>query len=217
MNDSGPIDCETFDAHAEELALGQQEEPLRGRLLAHAGGCPWCHSLIDGLGAVADRLLLAAPQIEPPAGFESRALARLGAHEGGPTRRLAGFRWLVGAAVVGAVAAAGVFLVLAPDDQQATTTTAAIVSTAGTEVGSAQLVAEPMPHLVVSIVAPRPGPGIRTCELRRADGAWEEVGWWDAADIASGVWAVGIDPALLDATAMRITSGGDAIATATFG
>ncbi len=217
MNVDRPIDCETFDAHAEELALGQQNEPLRGRLLAHAALCPRCHSLIDGLGMVADRLLLVAPQIEPPADFESRALARLGAQAAGPTHRPVGFRWLVGAAAVGAVAAASLFLVLAPGDQPATITTAAIVSTAGSEVGSAQLIAEPVPHLVVTIAAPHPGPGIRTCELRRADGTWEEVGWWDAADIATGVWAVGIDPDLLDATAMRITSDGDAIASATFG
>jgi len=217
VNESQQIDCEAFDAHAEELALGQLDEPLRGRLLAHAAGCPHCHSLIDGLGTVADRLLLAAPQIEPPADFESRALARLGAQTHGAGRRLAGFRGLVGAAVAGAAVAAAVFLVLAPDDRQGAVTTAPIVATAGADVGSVQLIADPVPHLVISIPAPRPEPGIRTCELRRADGAWEEVGWWDAADIATGVWAVGIDAALLDATAMRITSGGDVIATATFG
>ena len=217
MNDRRPIDCELFDAHAEELALGQQDEPLRGRLLAHAAGCPHCHSLVDGLGTVADRLLLAAPQIEPPADFESRALARLDPHTSGAHGRVAGFRWLIGAAVVGAMAAAGVVLALSSDGRPTDIATAAIVATAGSEVGSAQLVAEPTPHLVVSILTPRPGPGIRTCELRRADGEWEVVGWWDAADIASGVWAVGIDAGLLDATAMRITSGGDVIATATFG
>jgi hypothetical protein len=217
VNNIQQIDCEAFDGHAEELALGQVDEPLRGRLLAHAAGCPHCHSLIDGLGTVADRLLLAAPQIEPPADFENRALARLGAPTGGAIRRVAGFRWVVGAAVIGAVAAAGVLLAFSPGDRQTNLATAAIVATAGTEVGSAQLIAEPTPHLLVSIPAPRPGPGIRTCELRRADGEWEEVGWWDAAGIASGVWAVGIDAALLDATDMRITSGGDVIATATFG
>lgn len=216
MNDSPPIDCELFDAHVEELALGQQDEPLRGRLLAHAAVCAQCHSLIDGLGSVADRLLLAAPQIEPPADFESRALARLG-RQPAASRRVAGFAWLVGAAVVGAMVTAGVFMTLSSGDRHDEVATAAIVATGGTEVGSARLVAEPTPHLVVSIPAPRTGPGIRTCELLRADGTWQEIGWWDAEDIATGVWAVGIDAALLDATAMRITSAGDVVATATFG
>jgi len=63
---------------------------------------------------------------------------------------------------------------------------------------------------------PRPGPGVRHCELLAPDGTWDEVGQWDAAGIASGVWAVGVDPTLLDATAMRITQDGAVLATATF-
>ena len=101
-------------------------------------------------------------------------------------------------------------------DGEPTAATASIVAATGSEVGSVQLIAEPTPHVLVTIAAPRPDPGFRTCELQRPDGTWEQVGWWDAADIASGVWAVGIDPTLLDAKAMRIISDGDVLATATF-
>ena len=213
MSEWGSIDCEEFDAHVDELALGQLDEPLRSQLLAHTVECPHCYSLLDSLGTVADRLLLAAPQVEPPAGFENRALARLDTATVGSTRRARGLRW-VAAGAVASVIAAGALVAVRVDDRPKEVT-AAIV-TAGTEVGSVQLIAEPTPHVLVVIDTPRPGPGIRACELQRPDGTWETVGWWDAADIASGVWAVGIDPALLDATAMRITADDDVLATAVF-
>ena len=215
MSEHGSLGCERFDAHADELALGQLDEPLRSELLTHAADCPHCHSLLDSLGTVADRLLLAAPQVEPPAGFESRALARLDASAAGPARRSVGLWWVAAAAVAGVMVFAGAFVAVRRDGEP-TVATAAIVAATGSEVGSVQLIAEPTPHVLVTIAAPRPGPGIRSCELQRPDGTWEEVGWWDAADIASGVWAVGIDPTLLDATAMRIISDGDVLATATF-
>ena len=215
MSDHGSIRCQVFDAHADELALGQVDEPLRGQLLAHAAACPHCHSLLEGLGQVADRLLLTAPQMEPRAGFENRTLARLDAARVGTTRRTTGVRWVVaGAAAVGVALVGALFAVQFEDGPEVST--AAIVAPAGTEVGSVQLIADPVPHVLVAVDAPRPGPGIRTCELQRPDGSWEAVGGWNAADIASGVWAVGIDPALLGATAMRITSDGDVVATAAF-
>jgi hypothetical protein len=215
VSDHIPLRCELFDAHADELALGQLDEPLRGQLLEHAAECPHCHSLLDGLGTVADRLLLAAPLMEPAAGFENRALARLDAATVTSTRRSTARRWVAAGAAAVCIGVAGT-LVAVQLDEEPKVVTAAIVAPAGTEVGSVQLLAEPTPHVLVALDAPRSGPGIRTCELQRSDGTWETVGWWDEADIASGVWAVGIDRALLDATAMRISADGDVLATATF-
>lgn len=217
MSEWTSIDCEEFDAHVDELALGQLNELMRSRLVAHALDCPHCHSLLDGLGTVVDRLLLFAPQVEPPAGFEGRALARLddaAAHSTRRTPRTRGVLFVAAAAVAAAIAVAGVFVAARVDDEPEMVTGA--IMAAGTGIGSVQLIAEPTPHVLVVIDAPRSGPGIRACELQRADGTWETVGWWDAADIVSGVWAVGIDPALLDATAMRITANDDVIATAVF-
>jgi hypothetical protein len=215
VSEWGSIDCDEFDAHVDELALGQLNEPLRSQLLAHTLACPHCQSLLDSLGTVADRLLLAAPQVEPPAGFESRVLARVDTAAAGSTRHVRGLRWVAAGAAAVVIAVSGI-LVVAQLDDGPKAVTAAIVAAAGNEVGSVQLIAEPTPYVVVVIDAPRPGPGIRACELQRPDGTWETVGWWDAADIASGVWAVGIDPALLDATAMRITADDDVLATAVF-
>ena len=210
-----PVSCAQFDLLADELALGQVDEPTRGRLLAHAANCPHCHSLLDSLATVAERLLLAAPQVEPPEGFESRVVAHLGTAASSPVRRSARVRWIAAAVAALIVAGATVALILRPESSSAVAT-AAIVTDEGAAVGSAQLLAEPTSYLLITVENPRPGPGVRLCELLRPDGTWELVGQWDAAGIASGVWAVGVDPQLLDATAMRITSDGAVLATATF-
>jgi hypothetical protein len=215
MNPHDPTTCDLFDEHVDELALGQIDEPLRSRLLAHAASCPQCHTLLDGLGAVADRLLLGAPQLEPPAGFEGRVLARLQSADEHP-RPGALRRWVGGAVAAALLVAVGAAAVWRLDRSDAAAT-AAIVAVSGSEIGTAQLVEAPAPHIVVTIASPRPGPGLRMCELRLAGGDWETVGWWDASDIESGVWAVGIDARLLDAAEMRVTADGEVVATASFG
>jgi hypothetical protein len=105
-------------------------------------------------------------------------------------------------------------------DQRSTAVVApsAVILTPGNvDLGAVQLLADPAPHILVAIRAPRPEPGLRNCELQRPDGTWVHVGSWQVADIASGVWATGIDPALLNATAMRITTQvGTILAAATF-
>lgn len=217
MSARAPVGCAEFDLLADELALGQVGEPTRGRLLAHAATCPHCHSLLESLGTVADRLLLAAPQVEPPEGFETRVVARLGTAVSSPVRRSARIRWIAATAVVAAILVAGAVVALTRRSESVSpVATAAIVTDEGAEVGAARLLAEPTSYLLITVDNPRPGPGVRLCELMRRDGTWELVGQWDAAGIASGVWAVGVDSELLDATAMRITSDGDVLATATF-
>lgn len=208
--------CEHFDEHSDALALGQVDEPLRSQLLAHAADCPRCHSLLDGLATVVDRLLLVSPQVEPPAGFEGRALARIGVaassrRRAGPSRRL------LASAVAVAVAVALVAGVVRLGDDQRGTDDAPIVAATGAVVGAVRLVAEPEPHVLVTVASPRPDPGVRHCELLRPDGTWAEVGTWEVADLAAGVWAVGIPPELLGATAMRVTlDDGTVVATAAF-
>ena len=216
MTDSPAASCAAFDELAEELALGMVDEPRRSELLGHAASCPRCQSALDGLGSVVDRLLLVAPEIEPPAGFETRVLARIGA-EPAPARRRRTGMWVAAAAALVLIGGAAV-AARRIDDAPTTGDPAAIVAANGTEVGTVRLVAEPAPHVFISIRAPRPTPGLRHCELQVADGTWVEVGTWEVADIEGGVWAVGIDAALLDARAMRVTADdGTVLATAAFG
>ena len=206
------MNCDEFHEQVDDLALGQLEEPSRSAALAHAAGCQSCQTLLAGLGGVADRLLLAAPQLEPPAGFESRALARMGASTATRTGR-----WVTAVAAVLIVVAGAVLWWAANDDAASDVVAARIEAADDVTIGAVELRSTPTPHVLVMIDAPRPDPGTRTCELQREDGTWVSVGSWEVDDIAAGVWAVGIAPELLDATAMRIVADdGTVLAAADF-
>lgn len=69
--------CELFDSVAAELALGSLTGIDRSSALAHLEECESCEALVKDLSATADALLLAAPEVDPPAGFEVRWLARI--------------------------------------------------------------------------------------------------------------------------------------------
>ena len=94
--------CEDVDLLAAEAALGLVSGADRAGVLAHLEGCERCRSLVGEMAEVADALVVAAPQAEPPPGFEQRVLRGLGA----PRRR-----WPV--AVAGAAAAVALVVVFA--------------------------------------------------------------------------------------------------------
>lgn len=98
--------CAELEALAAELALGTVAGAERAGALDHLAGCAACRALVEELAGVADRLLLLAPVTEPPPGFESKVLGRMGvsppARELRPTRRR---RLLVGVAAAALVAA----------------------------------------------------------------------------------------------------------------
>lgn len=208
-----PIDCTAFDDHVDDLALGAADEPLRSQLLAHAATCLACRAALDELGAVADGLLLAAPEVEPPHGFESRVLARITPPAARSHRR----RWLPLVAAASLLIGAAATAVAIGASRDVAPVASAIVTEDDSQVGTVRLVAEPQPHVLVVIDNPQPVPGTRHCELLSADGTWVEVGTWTVADLRGGVWAAGIDPALLDASAMRVSADdGTVLATARF-
>jgi anti-sigma factor RsiW len=207
------MSCEVFDDGVDELALGLVDEPERGRLLAHAAACPRCQARLDELVVLAERLLLVAPEIEPPAGFEARAVERMGAGPVAPAGRSGrAVRWI---ATVAAVAAVGVLALTVgiavgrsatSEQPPVASRSGVIVATSGADVGTVSLLSTPRPHILVSVAEPRPGPGVRTCELELPDGRRVVVGTWTFDEISTGIWAVGLDPALLDAVAMRVVA-----------
>jgi anti-sigma-K factor RskA len=69
--------CDRTRELAAELALGILDGEERAQALRHLAECPECRRAVEELTAVADELLMLAPEREPPAGFESRVLARL--------------------------------------------------------------------------------------------------------------------------------------------
>jgi hypothetical protein len=105
------MSCERLRELAAEVALGTVEGEERAEALRHLATCHECRRLVDQLSSVADELLMVAPVVEPPAGFESRVIEAIA-----PRPRRRGWRrlllWLgppVAAAAATAVALVAVY------------------------------------------------------------------------------------------------------------
>ena len=105
--------CERARELAPELALGILDGEQRAQALRHLAECPECRREVEALTAVADELVMLAPEREPPAGFESQVLARLQPPPAAtPPRRRRGWRVLAPLASAAAAAAIAVAVVL---------------------------------------------------------------------------------------------------------
>jgi hypothetical protein len=120
------LSCAGVEAIAAELALGIVPGDERADALRHLATCPACRDRVDGLARVADQLLLAAPEEEPPPGFESRVLDRVAAERQPtviqPIRRRR--PWMMAAAAAAAVVVAASIGALAARGNSHSTTTA---------------------------------------------------------------------------------------------
>lgn len=101
-------DCLGVREELTELALGTLGGFDRSVVLAHVQGCPSCREEVGRLSAAADSVLDLAPEVEPPAGFETRLFERMGV--GRRRRRLPSRTRWVALAVVGALSATGLGL-----------------------------------------------------------------------------------------------------------
>jgi hypothetical protein len=87
------IGCEEIRLVAPEAALELLDGAARAEVLTHVADCTPCRAELAELSSTADALLVVAPAVDPPAGFEGRVLARIGAERTVDVRRLR--RWLV--------------------------------------------------------------------------------------------------------------------------
>ncbi len=112
-------ECDRVRELVPELALGIADGEERAAGFEHLAECPRCRAQLERLAATADELVLLAPAVEPPAGFEDRAVAtmRAGSATRGGARRLA--RPLAAALAAAALAAGAVWLALADDRELA--------------------------------------------------------------------------------------------------
>jgi anti-sigma-K factor RskA len=78
LDDMDDMSCDEFAGVAAELALGVLTGRERAAALTHLDGCESCREQVRELTMVQDELLALLPSQEPPAGFESRVLDRLG-------------------------------------------------------------------------------------------------------------------------------------------
>jgi hypothetical protein len=205
------ITCEEFDRDVDELAVGTLGEPERSRLLSHAAGCPGCEAELNWLAGLADRLLLFVPEVEPPAGFEAGVMARMEANRTArPVPRWRRRTWqLVGAAALAlAVLAAGIAVgrtTIRRSTDDAIVSHGDVWTVSGVDVGAAEVVNTPSPHVLVTLRDPLPW-GVLSCQLELAHGQRVTVGTWNYQEAKDGTWAMKIDRSLVGAVMMRIVN-----------
>jgi hypothetical protein len=114
------MSCDRTRELAAELALGILDGEQRAQALRHVAECRECRRAVEELTAVADELLMLAPEREPPAGFESRVLARLQPTPAAPrpTRRVRRVLAPLAAAAAAAAIAVAVVLQTTSDDRR---------------------------------------------------------------------------------------------------
>jgi anti-sigma-K factor RskA len=78
MSELNEMSCAEFADAAAELALGVLTGRERARALAHLDRCEACRENVRQLTVPGEELVGLLPAIEPPAGFETRVLERLG-------------------------------------------------------------------------------------------------------------------------------------------
>lgn len=167
------LTCAQLQDVAAELALGTVSGAERAAALDHLAGCAACRDLVDSLARVADNMLLLAPEVEPPPGFESKVLARMGVapalaevrtlRPARPDRRRRALVGVAAAALVAALAGAGVAQ-LAHDGRPAGVEQASV---AGVRTA---LAVDPAGHWTCRAVTYGDNPGWLVVSLDRTDG-----------------------------------------------
>jgi hypothetical protein len=80
------MDCGEFSEVAAELALGVLTGRERADALAHLERCEACRETVRQLAMTGEELVELLPAAEPPPGFETRVLDRIGIAPGTPSR-----------------------------------------------------------------------------------------------------------------------------------
>jgi hypothetical protein len=215
--------CEEYGDELAELALGVLTGRDRARVLSHVESCPRCAEELEILSRTADSVVQAAPEMEPPLGFEVRLFERMGLTDVPPRRRrLRPSRWVP--AVVG-VAAAALALGLGLGSSSSTPTvtaqvhgshrvvTAALVEH-GATVGHVMTVNGAKPWISM-MISDSSAHGTVDCVVVTDDGTTHHVGTFDA-DKGYGAWIapLPVNPADVR-TAEVVSPSGTVIATAT--
>lgn len=233
--------CDELREVAGELASGVLSGSARADALGHLDHCAGCRASVEELSEAADWLLLAAPEGDPPIGFESRVFptlidpspARPNAHAPAPARSatpIRALRWrraVVGLAaattvVVGGTVATTTMLETGTNgaSHQSVADTTSLRSgrflgVDGRPVGQVQTYSGSPGWVFMNVDASGVG-GTVVCQLQMANGKTVPLGAFDVHD-GVGEWAhtVAGDVGQFRG-AKLVTPSGAALATATF-
>lgn len=220
--------CEEYANELAELALGVLTGRERARVLSHVESCPRCAEELEILSRTADTVLQAAPDIEPPLGFEVRLFERMGVNDAEPRRRRRGLRpsrWVPAVVGVAAVALAlGIGLSVtsspttSPKQSAAPSTSHQVVTAAllsdGKTVGHVMTFGGDKPWMSM-MLDDSSARGPVHCVVVTEDGKEHTVGTFDSQG-GYGAWMapLPVNPATVR-TAEVVSPSGTVIATAT--
>jgi hypothetical protein len=214
-----------YDQDLVELALGEIAEPRRSELLSHLTGCLRCRDMYAEIVGAIDATVPAAPEAQPPAGFDLRVLATLGIEPHSPApaarwfTRLTSPRSLLAAAAVLLAATAGVVggtavldgspaeRPVAVGQDRLPEGTAVLAKSDGTQVGTASVAWMHESRVLVVAVSDAPV-GVRySCRVRLAEGDSQVLGRWAASSPDGGVWVMPAPQGELNALDLVTDSG----------
>jgi anti-sigma factor RsiW len=227
--------CDRYADELAELALGVLTGRQRAQVLSHVESCPRCAEELEILSRTADTVLQAAPDMEPPLGFEVRLFERMGVTDVASRRRgrrVRPSRWVP--AVVGVAAAAALALgiglsvtssssptsnsnqAVAPPHAHGShqVLTGALVS-GGETVGQVTAVGGDKPWMSMTLDDDAAAHGTVRCVVVTKDGVTHDVGTFQTRK-GYGAWMapLHVDPASVR-TAEVVSPSGTVIATAT--
>ena len=210
---NGDERCEETRGLLTELALGIADGEDRARVLEHASDCADCRRELERQSAIADELLVLAPEQQPPPGFELRVLNTIqprAPRRGLLLRRLA-VVGLVAAAV--AITAGGMLLGFRDDRRLADHYRATLAQANGTYFGAVRLT-DPAgrpggvlfsyrgsPSWVVVTVTPKHRAAVERAELVDRSGRRIPL---PSFALAAGTWGGAIPVELSDVAALHL-------------
>lgn len=193
--------CDELAAVAAEVALDDLTGSDRAAALGHLASCTECRALVTDLAAVADSLLLLAPPIEPPSGFESRVLSRLDVVA--PARRTRPWIALAvaAAAAIGAVVGFGI---ASTEEPSRLPLAAELRNAAGESAGNVLLADDP--DRMTCVFEDEQFGGAYSVEVVLEDGSVAGVGSF-RADGAPWTWTVPLPVDAGDVRTVRVLDG----------
>jgi hypothetical protein len=135
--------CEELHELAPELALGIADGDRRAAALDHLAGCDGCREELVRLTRSVDAVLATAPAVEPPSGFEVRALSTFEPVAPPPRRRPPLLAAAAAVLAIIALLAASAAIVNSrndrPTEQAASAADASLLAPDGTDVGNVRI------------------------------------------------------------------------------
>ncbi len=213
-----PADCATVADELPELALGTLSGARRAVVLSHVQGCARCIDEVDRLASAADAILAVAPDAEPPAGFETVVLERMGLSgrrrlRVAPRRRITRIALAAGALAGALGTGLGLGLSSAGGGGPAAVAPIAADLTAHHAILGEVYLAAGSPGWLFMSVDHLGVTGLVTCKVRTVGGATSTVGtFW--VEGGAGSWAYQLPVPAGQVRAAWVLSGGAVLASA---